>query len=251
MARKRRLNIGNTDRVFNLTLVDKSDFDYSVVTTQTQDEITKHIEQQAKESGLLAERDDKHYLIFKSPLANDSLNQNLFRYGGQVTYYSDGVVPYPIVQLLSENRKFSKVCYQFKKQYDIEEIKNVNLVAMAGTVVLDLPIVYSQMTPYQVLVSLFDLRYKVDRVELAFPALSVEDVEGNPSLREFYIQSESDSATYELKSEYKYEFFDEIRDSLSSWKMNVFLICDNEKDHKRLAKLQEVDSKKRKGSSIW
>jgi hypothetical protein len=49
---------------------------------------------------------------------------------------------------------------------------------------------------------------------------------------------------YHLKSKYKYDCFRFIQEPLSTWKMNIWLVCDSRKDMKRVESMVIRDNKR-------
>lgn len=250
--RDKRLNVHNTDKMFNLRFFLRDKNDIVKVSILNREAIRKDMQSLKEESTLIPKRDTKTYIIFQEVMQDDALVQDIFNHGGFVTYYSDGNIPYHIVKLLHKNKKTSRVMVLIKSTYGYEEIRDIALTSMSGTVCVDVPIVYGVSDYTQVVAGLSDIRYRVDRVELSFPPLTEKEynkaVEINTNVRKYYKKKEG---KYYLKSEYKYNFFNYIRNACSHWKMYLYLLCDNEQDLKKLTALKEKDEAHRKGAYTW
>ncbi|MGV3121029.1 hypothetical protein, partial [Lactiplantibacillus argentoratensis] len=133
----------------------------------------------------------------------------------------------------------SEVVYNCKKEYTVEDVKNVQLVSKATQVSVDVPIVLPDINPYDYLFSLYPLRYHVDKVKISFPALREDEIQKRH--KKYYVYY---NGMYHLKSKYKYDCFRFIQEPLSTWKMNIWLVCDSRKDMKRVESMVVRDNKR-------
>lgn len=227
MTRHKSLNVFNTDRLFNLNLTTiQEEANFIKVTRLNEKEIEKEMDQLKKESGRFNKRNDKTYLIFKERYPNDTLQTKIFNHGGYILYYSVGRVPIPVINQLASVPQ-SEIIYLCKKEYTLEDVLNVQLASMATKVSIDVPIVLPDINVYDYLFSLYPLRYHVDKVKISFPPLREDEIQDRH--REFYVYY---NGMYHLKSRYKYECFRYLQDPLSTWKMNIWLVCDSKRDKK-------------------
>lgn len=247
MARQKVLNIHNTDRMFNLnltTIQDESNF--IKVTKLNEKEIEREMDSLTAESGRFYKRDNKSYLLFKQRYPNDTLLTKVINHGGYIYYYSDGRVPIPVINQLAAVPQ-SEVVYLCKKEHTLEDVLNVHMTSMATKVTIDVPIVLPDINIYDYLFSLYPLRYHVDKVKISFPPLQENEIQERH--REFYVYY---NGMYHLKSKYKYECFCHLQEPLSTWKMNIWLVCDSKRDLKMIEDMVIRDNKRfrREGSSI-
>lgn len=243
--RVKRLNIYNTDRYFNINLMKKEDITSKIkVTRFNEEEIEKEMDKLASESvdtpiGRLDKKNNKSYLLYQERYTNDRLIQKLLKHGGSVSYYTDTIVPYYIVEQISKNLT-SEVIYPTKKHYTNREIENVQLAFTACPVTIDCPVVLPDTSPYDVLFALHPLKTNVDKIQISFPRLTEEEI----SIRhkEFYHKVGN---YYEVRPECKYKFFKFVQTSLSIWAMNIWLVCDNDKDYEAIDRFVQKEKSKR------
>ncbi|QEG04199.1 hypothetical protein [Bacillus phage BC-T25] len=239
MARKKGLNVYNTDRTFNINLTTKQEESKFIkVTRLNEKEIEREMDKLREESTRFNKRDGKVYLLFKQRYPNDTVHSKIFNHGGCVKYYSDGRVPIPIINQLAGVPQ-SEVIYQCKKSYTAEDVMNVHLTSMATSVVVDVPIVLPDINIYDYLFSLHPLRYHVDKVRISFPALKESEIQDRH--KEYYVFY---NGMYHLKAKYKYMCFCHLQEPLSTWKMNIWLVCDSKKDKKMIEDMVLNDNKR-------
>lgn len=225
-ARKKRLNIGNTDRYFNIQLVKREDIGKKIkVTRLNEEEIEKNMDLLAARSHRMKVKDNNEYLIYQETYTNDKLIQKIINHGGRVSYYTDSIVPYYVLEQLSRNLK-SEVIYSLRPSFTSREIENIELSAMATPVTLDIPIVLPDMSPYDLLFILHPLKTNVDSAQISFPPLQKSEMK-----KRHYKYYHRVNDHYEMKPKYKYAFFKYVQTSLSIWKMNIFLVCDSDEDY--------------------
>lgn len=225
MTRKKSLNIHNTDRLFNLNLTTKQEeADFIKVTRLNEKQIEKDMDELKAASTRYNKRNNKRYLLYKQRYANDTVQDKVFDHGGYIYYYTTDRVPLPVINKLASVPQ-SEVVYYCKKEHTIEDVMNVQLASMATQVTVDVPIVLPDINPYDYLFSLAPLRYHVDKVKISFPALKEEELQERH--KEYYVFY---NGMYHLKAHYKYQCFKYIQDPLSTWKMNIWLVCDSKMD---------------------
>ncbi|AFQ96484.1 hypothetical protein [Bacillus phage vB_BceM_Bc431v3] len=239
MARKKSLNIFNTDRAYNINLTTvQEEGSFIKVTKLNEEEIEQEMDQLKEESVRFNMRNDKRYLLFKQRYANDTLHEKIINHGGYIKYYSDGRVPIPVINQLSSVPQ-SEVIYLCKKEHTIDDVLNVQLASMATSVVVDVPIVLPDINVYDYLFSLYPLRYHVDKVRISFPPLREDEIQDRH--KKFYTLY---NGMYHLKAKYKYQCFCYLQEPLSTWKMNIWLTCDSQKDKKMVEDLVLKDNKR-------
>ncbi|WNO29875.1 hypothetical protein [Bacillus phage SDFMU_Pbc] len=239
MARQKSLNIHNTDRLFNLNLTTKQDEIRSIKVTQLNEkEVEKEMNALKGDSHRFNKRNDKTYLIFKQRYNNDTLQEKIFDHGGFIKYYTQDRVPLPVISKLAATPQ-SEVIFYCKKEHTHEDVKNVQLASMATQVVIDVPIVLPDINVYDYLFSLYPLRYHVDKVRISFPSLTEQEIQDRH--KPYYVFY---NGRYHLKSKYKYFCFQHLQDPLSTWKMNIWLVCDSKKDMRNVEELVISDNKR-------
>lgn len=239
MSRKKVLNIHNTDRLYNLNLTTKrSESNFIKVTRLNEKEVERNMNKLKEASTRFNKRDDKSYLLYKERYSNDTLYDKIFDHGGFVTYYTTDRVPVPVIAKLAGVPQ-SEVIYYCKRDHILEDVRNIQLASMATKVTIDVPIVLPDINPYDYLFSLYPLRYHVDKIKLSFPALREEELQERH--KEFYVFY---NGMYHLKAIYKYQCFQHLHEPLSTWKMNIWLVCDSEMDKKMIEDMVVRDNKR-------
>lgn len=239
MARKRVLNIHNSDRLYNLNLTTKQEeANFIKVTRLNEAEIERNMDKLKKQSKRFNLRDNNTYLLYKQRYGNDTVQDKIFDHGGFVYYYTTDKVPIPVINKLAGVPQ-SEVIYYCKKEHTLEDVKNVQLASMATKVSIDVPIVLPDINPYDYLFSLYPLRYHVDKVKISFPALQEGEIQKRH--KPYYVFY---NGAYHLKSKYKFRCFKYLQDPLSVWKMNIWLICDSERDLKMVEDLVVQENKR-------
>jgi hypothetical protein len=239
MTRKKSLNIHNTDRMFNLNLTTKQEqANFIKVTRLNEKMIEREMDELKRKSARFNKRNRKSYLLYKERYSNDTVQDKIMNHGGYIHYYTTDRVPVPVINQLA-NVPQSEVIYFCKKDYTAEDVRNVQLVSMATKVAIDVPIVLPDINVYDYLFSLYPLRYHVDKVNISFPALSENEIQDRH--KEFYIFY---NGMYHLKAKYKYQCFQYLQEPLSTWKMNIWLICDSKRDLQMVESMVVRDNKR-------
>lgn len=245
MARKRFLNILNSDRVFNLNLTTKQEqASFTKVTRINEKKIEKEMDQLKEKSTRFNRRNKKSYLIYKERYGNDTVQDKIFNHGGYVYYYTNDRVPIPVISKLAATPQ-SEVIYFCQKEYTLDQVKNIHLASMATKVTIDVPIVLPDINVYDYLFSLYPLRYHVDKVNISFPALSEKEIQERH--KPFYIFY---NGMYHLKAKYKYKCFQHLQEPLSTWKMNIWLVCDSKQDLHMVEDMVKRDNKRFQGTDL-
>ncbi|UVT34910.1 hypothetical protein [Staphylococcus phage vB_SauM-V1SA20] len=184
-------------------------------------------------------RDDKHYMLFNEKYNNDKLIEKICKHGGQVTYYTDSVVPYYVLKDLSAHPK-SSVVYRMRSKFNNKEMDNIALSFMGTKVIIDISVVFPYVNPYDIIRSLYDVKTNVDEVHLSFPRISSIDAKQG----KYYTY---DKEAYKLKPRYTLDFADKLRVSLSVWKMYIYILASKEnKDYEIIEDLLTELKRQRK-----
>lgn len=241
-GRVKKLNIFNTDRYFNVNLMKRTDIEEKrKITRLNEATIEEEMDLLEARSRKYPVRDTNSYLIFQEKYTNDALIEKVISHGGEVSYYTDTVVPYYVLKQLAMNLE-SEVIYTLRPEFTEKEQENIELSYMATRVVIDVPIVLPDMSPYDLLFILHPLKTNVDRVQLSFPPLHKDEL--SERHMEYYEQVPN-TDLYTMKPHYKYSFFKYIQTSLSIWKMNIWIVCDNTADYDAMNNFVQKDLSKR------
>ena len=243
--RQKRLTIYNTDRYFNVNLMLRSELEEKVKVTKLNEKaIEEDMDALARESGRLKERNDKSYIMYQESYLNDTLLHKLMNHAGSLTYYTDTTVPYYVVKGLANNPK-SEAVYGARKDFTFDEVDNVALMYTASSVVIDLPVVIPDISPYELLFMLHPLKTNVDKVQLSFPRLKHNEMSERHMK---YYHKVGDH--YEVKPKIKYRYFKYIQTSLSIWKMNIYIVCDSKDDYNAVNLLIQKELNKRNPNRV-
>ena len=222
-GRKKSLTIHNTDRYVNIKLLEKYKIDQSTkVTSLNKKEIEKKLLKLKKKSRRLPLKDDENYILYDETYMDDGFAELIMQHSGGISYYTENTVPYYIIEHLA-SKSDSQAIYAIKKEYSNKEVANIELASMATETVIDLPVVLPYTNPYDVMFSLHPLKVHVDKVHLSFPPLSESEL--MECSKDFYELKED--GLYHADVSSRFEFVRYIRESLSIWKMNIYLICED------------------------
>lgn len=227
---KKRLNIQNSNRKYNLNLIHVNDIiDKVKVTRLNEDEIEEEMDKLEAESKRIPKRDDNSYIMYQEKYTNDKLIDKVINHSGGVSYYTRTVVPYYVIKSLSMHPN-SEVIYSMRKKFEPREIENVETAFMATEVVIDVPIVIPDMSPYDILFSLHDLKTNVDFIQMSFPPLREEEI----AERHKAYYTKKDDGLYHLDAKPKFDYFKYVQTSLSTWAMNLQIISRSEEEYEEL-----------------
>lgn len=245
MGRTRRLNVYNSDKIFNLTFTNNRRLnDFISVNPVNQDELLEELEAYDKtQDDLVKIRTDKKYLIARNPVINDRLIALIFKYGAEIVYFSamsdrSGVqIPVYITELLAKNVRNAYLVVPYRKEYTQKEIESIQRASTSCQVTITVEIEYGVTTPYEVMRALFPLAFDIDKVELTFQG-------GNPKDPDY------DKHGY-LQPKLMYDFFDEVRNALSGWKMGIVMEANTDEALEYLENRKAFDYSQKKGSRVW
>jgi len=239
LVRKKSLLVYNSDRKFNYNLLHENKVKQKIrVDTSNYDEVKEEMDKLRKMSKRYPIRNDKEYIIYNDSIVVDSILEDLCTYGYSVAYYTDSTVPYWAIKLLSNN-KHNEIIYKLKDHYEPKEIENLELASMGVTTIVDAPIEIPNINPNKLLLSLHDLKVNLDKVQFNFVPLASIGEEN----KKYYTYSEKKELYY-CKPKYQYQYIEFIRESLSYWKQNIYIICDDIEYHWWNNKIEEEKSKR-------
>lgn len=227
MARERRLTIGNADKIFNLNFEHVSERDgYIDILPSNAKKVKLELLQLEEDAEGLPIRDANKYILYHSTSLDDELVELIFRYGGEAIYYTDSIVPARVMELIAENRYTASAMYSYNQGFSMERALNVSTTFSAGKTLLDIPA--QGLTPFDILVELDKIKYSADGVY-------------------FYLEDLSKAGDYQAE----YDWFVGLRDALSNWRMNIYMLYNTEEELTGLFELKERDSAIRKSSTVW
>lgn len=239
-SRKKRLTIYNTDRYYNVNLLVRGDLEAKIVVSELNKKaIQTEMDELKKASDLLPAKNTKEYIIYQDLNNDDKLVKDVITHSKSVSYYTNTIAPFHVIKDLASNVG-SEVIFGSRPKFSYDDVDNVSLTFMACPVVIDIPVIIPDISPYDVLFMLHPLKTNVDKVQLSFPRLNAEEI--TPRHKEYYHRV---GKFYEVKPEYKYKYFKYVQTSLSIWAMNIYIICDSPDDLKEVNAIIELDLDKR------
>lgn len=244
MCARKTLTIGNTDRYFNLHILPLEEVKkYTKVTRTNENRIERDMDKLEAQSKRYQIKGNEKYVVFNERYNNDRLIDKLTRHAESLRFYTDKVAPYYVIKGLAKSDQ-SSVVYSLRKGYTIKELENIELAYMATKVIIDVPIVIPDINPYEVLDSLSQLATNVDEVHVTFPRLSKTEVKKR---HEKYYNF--DGEKWDVKPEEKIKYVEYIRNSLSIWKMYLYIVSNSEADYEELSKYINGVQKKRQAGN--
>lgn len=249
MSRKKRLNIHNTDRVFNMQIVEGyNQKPMQFINKRNEVEIVSDIKKYAGTQGLLIRRDNNHYHMFLSQVSYSTL-ETVSTYAGLFTLVIDKKVDKDTLALLAKNRKNGRAVSTLKEDYSFEEVQEIVRISEVISITMDVHPLLGDTSPNAVIIALSNVRYRVDKVQLVFQPVLTTFLEKNPSIQPYYVKKHGNLSQPKINK--VYDFFSELRDACSHWKMNILIEVNNKNEKEQLEKLRDIDMTVRKGSSAW
>lgn len=222
MARTKRLNILNSQKVYNLTIEEPAD--KVLVTLDNQTEIANEIADYADtQDDLFPERNGVNYKVLYETGIDFNFLKVLVLFAEHVEVASVKPLPLPIIDYLANFPRVVTVLYAFNPELTDKEITSIQQTSAGLKVSIDYRLTASS-SPYELMSGLGDITYITDALYITYKG--------------------TDYA-------YAYEFFNSVRDALSGWKVNIiFLTKDNELKEYLLERKAE-DEKVKKSLSVW
>ena len=113
--------------------------------------------------------------------------------------------------------------YQIHSEFTKEQIKNVQTASMLCKTVVSCPLLYPDGKAKDILFSLWELRYVLDRVVLTFPKLKTKQLEN----RKEYYHYNKNIKRYELFSKYKLQYYHNLHEVLARWRIQLWLVLED------------------------
>lgn len=225
MAKKnKRLNILNTQKVFNLTIEDYTP--QVLIEGEVKEYLKNEIQEKETEKYLLEKIEGKY--LYKLGATNEDYDfvKKLSAYLEDLTIEITTPLPIPLLDYLVRFPRNVVIMLPLVRDEDLSEefIENIQYISAGLKVTIKVDIDSFYNDAYSVLSILGDLPYIVDEVVLYYTDTSVVDI---------------------------YSFFNEIRDALSGWKMNIILIVNSSDDKEYLMNRKAEDEQEKKSSTVW
>lgn len=210
------LNINNTFRNdnYNTTLGHSLTEDIVKVTRLTESKINEMLDNDDTEN--------KRFIMYEGKHQNDTLNKRMFQKELPITYYTESTVPYSTLVGLQGNPE-GEVVYNIQPKFSNSTVRNIDVASSLCRTVVNVPIVYPDISPKKLLFSLYDLRYILNRVDLDFVALNKEEVAINN--RKDYYELKNDGL-YHLKSNVRMGYYEYLHEYLARWVIHLNLVCE-------------------------
>lgn len=247
-----RLNIQNTDKAINLHTFLRESLE-TTITKNNLPRVSKELSalESRQVGGIeIAHRNDHEYRA-DAKLVKSGTQQNLFfKHAGKFIYVTPPTVGFSTRKLLSEYRRNAFIEFKYQPRYTDAEVRNVILTSTAGVTQMTLMINPESFNPYEILTSLYALRYHLDKVYLRFKVPSLAYFNHHPSLKRYYFIN--DKGTLEVYTHVKTFIFLCLREAFSLWKMNMWVECDNEQQRVDIAKqVDHYRGIKRRPIVLW
>lgn len=243
-SRQKKLTVGNTDRHFNLNLLLESEYRgrATPVNKDSFKEIQRDMNELRAQSRRLPVMDDNLYEITYTTDMDDGLFTDLCNHGGGIKFRTSTVAPYYVIQQLANNPD-SEIIYTRIESIDSKRRQNVELAFMATKTSVEVDITLPMEGPWDLVFDLEPLKLTLDNLYLRFPIIT--DRRDIP--KGFIHMYEKLPEGYRLLPEYRYKYFKHIQTSLSIWKVNIYLICEDTDVLQELEELKKLDRPKKRG----
>lgn len=222
--RKKRLNVLNSQKIFNLEVRDMQQGVKLVRDEDKQelyDKLSKYLEEQSKE--LIVEKLDDYYLIEYQEGDDLNLYQVLISTVDKFTVKTSTALPLILLDLLAGSPKIVDVVYTLSALEQPNIVDNA-IQAYAGTKVS----ILFETTQHYSSLRVRELLYKVKF-----------------NVNELIIRWEDDNY------ENEYEFFNTLRNPLSGWGIVIVIESKNKKEADYLLKRKAKDSSIKQSYRVW
>ena len=222
MARKKRLNVLNSQKIFNLNIVPRKD-NFIEVNNGNYKDIFKELENFSKEQDpILKERNGLSYIVRYNRLYDFSFYKHLVELSDNVLLISKEVVPVTIIDLLSSYPRVAQVMYEFDSGFTDKLIENI-IQASAGVKV---SILYNTDSDNGFILKkgLYPLKYSANELIIHWNSKDFEK---------------------------EYDFFTSIRNALSGWGIVITIEYTTIEERDYLIKRKEEDAEIKQSSYVW
>lgn len=222
MARKKRLNVLNSQKIFNLNIVPRKN-DYVDVYPDNYKGILQSLkDDKSTQDPILKERNGVEYRVFYDDSYDYEFYTLLVEVSENFLLVSNTSIPVTLIDLLSSYPRFAQVMYLFTKEYTQNQIDNI-LQASAGVKV---SILYSTDSSNGFILkrSLYPLKYSANELVIHWIGDNYEE---------------------------EYELFTSIRNALSGWGIVITIEYKNDEEREYLFKRKEEDAEIKQSSYVW
>lgn len=223
MAKRiKRLNVLNTQKVFNLEVREPKDFILVDVSNykNIEKQLDKFIE---KQDELIPERDNKTYRLIYTEAIDFQFVKKLANYAERLSVVYSDLLPVPLIDYIGKFPRNIDTIKVFKEEYSEKEVSNIQQISAALKVSVQHNLEDGENS-YAVLSALADVPYIVDELVINYQGKDYK---------------------------YLYDFFNDIRDPLSGWKVNIIFETASSKQKKYLLERKREDEKEKKSSTVW
>lgn len=227
MRKIQALNINNSYRSLNLNT--RLNYQYVQKIIQVTRLNEDKLEQQIEDGTLDKEARYVLYHFDRGIGENDTLNAKLMKLNVPISYFTNSVAPLHIIKGLANNKR-GEIVYQIAKEFTKEQVENVYTASQLCRTAITCPVVYPDIKTRQILFSLWDLRYIVDRIDITYPQISDSDRKNGRA--DYY--TEYNGHVWGLNNKYKLDYYIGLHEVLARWKIQLWLVCDSEDETKYL-----------------
>ena len=222
------LNINNTFRNDNY----KTSLSYPL--TQKIIKVTRVTEEQIEELLARNELEHKRFLLYGGRYQNDTLNQKLYQAQVPITYYTTTTAPYSALVGLQGNPN-GEVVYSLEDKFSKEQVRNIDIASSLCRTVVNVPVIYPDVSPKKLLFSLYDLRYILNRVDLDFITLNEAQYQQGNYYKYYELKEDK---RYHLKASYRLGYYKYLHEYLARWVIHLNMVCESVEYKKELDKME-------------
>lgn len=222
MARTKRLNILNSQKVYNLSI--RYPEEQVLTTVESQGEVANDIADYADtQDELFPERNGVSYKVIYETGIDFNFLKALVLFSEHVDIYAEEPLPLPIIDYIAAYPRVVSVVYSFKHELSNKDITSIQQTS-AGVSTSVSYTLSKESSAYELMTELSDVAYITDNL---------------------YIDYKDNDY------EYAYNFFNDIRDALSGWKINIVFVTKDEQLKEYLLLRKAEDEKIKKSLSVW
>lgn len=222
MARKKRLNVLNSQKIFNLNIVPRKTDYVDVYPDNYKSILNKLKKDKVNQDPILKERNGIEYRVFYDSSYEYEFYTLLVEVSENFLLVSDTQIPITLIDLLSSYPRYAQVMYLFTEEYTDSQIDNI-LQASAGVKV---SILYSTDSSNGFILkrSLYPLKYSANELVIHW-----------------------ENGNYDEE----YELFTNIRNALSGWGIVITIEYKNDEEREYLYKRKKEDAEIKQSSYVW
>lgn len=222
MARKKRLNVLNSQKIFNLNIVPR-DYSYVPVTPDNYNDIFKELELFSKEQDpIIKNRNGIKYIVYYDKLYDFSFYKYLVELSDSFLLVTDDIIPVTLIDLLSSYPRIVQARYIFNSEFTDGIIENI-IQTSAG---IKVSILYNtdSDSSFSLKRGLYPLKYSANEVIIRWESTNYEN---------------------------EYSFFTGIRNALSGWGIVITIEYNTIEERDYLLKRKKEDAEIKQSSYVW